>query len=89
VSDIVSEEDLEGLFGEMYTGDQRVWAVCFGVEHTGVYARDDDATALLKEDFNQVPVVTGLDETARFILPIFYTSGAIRNINIRPGLINI
>jgi len=32
------------------------------------------------QDFEQVPVVTGLTETARFMLPIFYPYGTIKNI---------
>ncbi len=85
---IVDEAILGKLFGDMYTGEQRVWLASFCIEHRDVYKKDNDQLALLAEDFNQVPVVTGLDETARFILPIFYSHGAIRNIAFKPGLLN-
>lgn len=88
MSGVVDEQLLGKLFGEVYTGEQRVWIASFSIEHRNVYRRDEDQLALLAEDFNQVPVVTGLDETARFILPIFYSHGAIRNIVFRPGLLN-
>lgn len=77
----VEEFDLEHLeFGEMYTGKHRVWSFGFVVEHSSVFAKNDDPLGLLDDSFDQVPVITGLTETARFLLPIFYTSGAIKNI---------
>lgn len=88
MSGIVGEEILGRLFGDMYTGEQRVWIASFSIEHRDVYKKDTDQLALLADDFNQVPIITGLDETARFILPIFYCHGAIRNIVFKPGLLN-
>ncbi len=67
-------------FGEMYTGTHNVWAFHFLVEHPGVFARDTDPLYYLNESFNEVPIITYLTETARFLLPIFYTDGAIKNI---------
>jgi hypothetical protein len=84
---VVDEDLLKRIFGEMYTGEQRVWFASFSIEHRDVYKKDAEQLALLADDFNQVPVVTGLDETARFILPIFYCHGAIRNIIFKPGLL--
>ena len=77
-----SEEiDLDHMeFGEMYTGKQRVWSFAFVVEHAGVFAKSEEPLGLLNDSFDQVPIITGLEETARFILPIFWTSGAIKNI---------
>jgi hypothetical protein len=37
----------------------------------------------LLEDLEQVPIITGLTETARFMLPIFYPYGSIKNIYIK------
>jgi hypothetical protein len=85
ITDMVDEYVIKNLFGDMYSGEQRIWAVGFSIEHQEVYRRGDDPLALLEEDFNQVPVITGLDETARFLLPIFYSHGAIKNIAFKNG----
>jgi hypothetical protein len=85
ITDMVDEYVIKNLFGDMYSGEQRIWAVGFSIEHQEVYRRGDDPLALLEEDFNQVPVITGLDETARFLLPIFYSHGAIKNIAFKTG----
>jgi hypothetical protein len=85
ITDVVDEFVVKNLFGDMYSGDQRIWAVGFSIEHQSVYAKGANQLALLEEDFNQVPVITGLDETARFILPIFYRHGAIKNIAFKTG----
>jgi hypothetical protein len=65
-----------------------VWAFKFTVEHSGVWEVNGDPLALLNESFHEVPVVTYLTETARFILPIFYTSGAIKNIYFKIALLD-
>ena len=77
-----SEEDVRYFFGEMYTGPQRVWKMDFSADHPGAYALGDEPLANLEKDFEQVPVITGLQETARFILPIFHPTGAIKNIHL-------
>jgi len=87
VSQIVNLDDSD--FGEMYSGDHRVWFWSFSVEHSNVWAKNDDTLYLLDQDFDEVPVIMGLEETARFILPIFYTSGAIKNVFFRLGRIEL
>jgi hypothetical protein len=67
-------------FGEMYTGRNKVWTFSFNVEREDVFQRGTENLALLEESFDQVPVVTYLAETAKFLLPIFYSHGAIKNI---------
>jgi len=79
------ELDPTGEFGEMYTGEQRVWIWSFATEHADIYLKDSDPLALLHDDFNQVPVICGLEETARFMLPIFYCYGAIKNTYFKRG----
>lgn len=67
--------DLDWLdFGEFYTGCHSVWTVVFTSEQN-VYQIDQ-----LEKDFEQIPVVTGLTETAKFMLPIFYPHGTIKNV---------
>lgn len=67
-------------FGDFYTSKQKVWTWAWAVEHTGVYDSIDKPLALLQKDFEQVPVVTYLEETAKFMLPIFYPYGSIKNV---------
>jgi len=67
-------------FGEFYEGEHRVWAWRFSVEHADVFALGDNPVGRLEELFEQVPIICGLEETARFMLPIFYPYGAIKNI---------
>jgi hypothetical protein len=77
--------DVENFkFGAFYQGQHRVWAWTFAVEHAGVFAIDNDPVAGLEQCFDQVPVICGLEETARFILPIFYPHGAIKNLYFEP-----
>ena len=77
----VVDANLENYeFGEMYTGNHRVWSFAFTVEHESVFHKIDDPLYYLNESFDQVPVITYLSETAKFMLPIFWTSGAIKNI---------
>jgi hypothetical protein len=72
-------------FGEFYEGSHRVWAWTFGVEHVNVFAENNDPLGRLNQYFEQVPVISGLDETARFMLPIFHPYGSIRNIYFKTG----
>ena len=69
-------EDLSFLdFGNFYEGSHNVWAFQFRGERDDFYTLDQ-----LEEDFDAVPIVLGLDETARFMLPIFHTAGTLKNI---------
>ena len=72
--------DESTAFGEMYYGKQKCWIWCFGVDSEDVFLHNEDPVGGLDKDFAQVPIVCGLEETARFMLPIFYPYGAIRNI---------
>ena len=80
------EIDHQHIFGEyFYNTKQRVWLFSFGVEPTDVFLLDDDPVGQLDKDFAQVPIICGLNETARFILPILYPYGAIKNICFMAG----
>jgi hypothetical protein len=79
----------DGTFGEMYLGHHRVWVFTFSVERHGIWQVAEDPLALLHKDFDQVPIVQGLNETAKFILPIFYTDGGIKNIFFRLGRLDL
>jgi len=80
---IDSSYELSGdsIFGEMYRGLHTVWYFSFGVEAHSVFTKGKDTVGRLYDDFAEVPIIQGLDETARFMLPIFYPHGAIKNIH--------
>lgn len=67
-------------FGDFYRGTQTIWHWSWTVEQDGVYDLPNTPMGGLMQDFEQVPIVTGLTETAKFMLPIFYPYGTIKNI---------
>jgi hypothetical protein len=75
--ELMSDIDGDGvskIFGEFYQTMQKVWVFEFTSEQN-IYTIDQ-----LYEDFEQVPVISGLDESARFMLPIFHSYGILKNI---------
>ena len=79
---------VDAMFGEKFdTSDKtrKVWYMTFNVDREDVFRRGNDPVALLDECFDEVPVVTYLTETVKFMLPIFYTSGPIKNIHFISG----
>lgn len=83
--DIVSPRDPKIVamsnhqFGSYYTGSHRCWKFKFYVEHNNVFGNEDNPTELLERDINEVPVITGLTESAAFPDPVFYTNGILKN----------
>lgn len=67
-------------FGDMYEGNHSVWIWHWAVEATGVYDLPNKPLGGLHQDFEQVPIITYLQDTARFMLPIFYPYGSIKNV---------
>lgn len=67
-------------FGDFYSGEQKIWNWYWTVEREGIYDLKDKQLGGLQLDFEQVPIITGLQETAKFMLPIFYPYGTIKNI---------
>lgn len=76
-------------FGELYSGKHKVWSFAFTVDHAGAFGNHEDPVHLLHLDFDQVPVITYLNETVKFILPVFYTHGAIKNIYFMPAVFGV
>ena len=74
-------------FGDLYSGEHRIWTWAWTIEREGVYDLPGRPLASLLQDLEQVPIVTGLTETARFMLPIFYPHGTIKNMYITQQLI--
>ena len=68
------------FFGDFYLNfsyPQSFWGVGFTSEHDDVYQIEQ-----LYKDFDTVPIILGLDETAKFMLPIFHSYGTLKNIHI-------
>lgn len=80
--------DLTGFqFGDLYQGVQRVWTWSWTVDQSDVYDLHSKKLGGLIADFEQVPIICGLEETARFMLPIFYPHGAIKNIYFKQHIL--
>lgn len=71
---------IKSYFGEFYEGTHTIWGFRFYSDNEEVYTLDQ-----LYEDFEQVPVILGLSETARFMLPIFHSYGTLKNIHFFPA----
>lgn len=67
-------------FGDFYEGPQTIWSWSWAVEASEVYDLPGRPLGAIQADFEQVPVVTYLTETAKFMLPIFYPYGSIKNV---------
>jgi hypothetical protein len=63
------------IFGNFYDQVQTVWAFGFYSE-SNIYTEE-----LLIEDCDNIPMITGLEETARFMLPLTHTRGTLKNIH--------
>jgi hypothetical protein len=79
-ADAVVEDVSDYSFGINYTGMHKIWSVDFSIDHEDVYALNHDKFGILKDDFKIAPIILGLDETAHPPLPLFYASGADKNI---------
>jgi len=62
-------------FGDKYKGKQKVWTFEFSIEAEG--ALDINT---LDEDFNLIPVILGLNETANIEQALFRTVNGDTNI---------
>lgn len=67
-------------FGELYTGNHRVWSWSWAVEAADIYKLNDNPLGGLNADFENIPVITFLEETALFLLPVLHPHGSIKNI---------
>ena len=56
-------------FGDTIKGKQRYWEFCFAVEYEGALSID-----MMENDFDLIPVITGLDETVHNHNKIFRTT---------------
>jgi hypothetical protein len=79
ITEISSYDDW--TFGSGYKLPARVWLFVFGVEHANVYDLEQKKLAGLVQDINNIPIITGLDETVKFSVPVFSTTGDQKNIH--------
>jgi hypothetical protein len=62
-------------FGDKYKGKQKVWTFKFYIEYEGGLDIN-----MLNKDFDLIPIVTGLTETAKLEQALFRTTPQERNI---------
>lgn len=79
----------ENVFGNMYEGVHKVWIFSWAVDREDIFLSGADEIGGLCSDFEQVPIVNGLNETAKFMLPIFHPYGGIKNIHFASGRFNL
>lgn len=78
--EIIHKDVDEFEFGSLYTGIHKIWAFDFVVEYRDVYRFNDNEFKILIDDFNNVPIIVGLEETACFQKSLFYTYAENKNI---------
>ena len=62
-------------FGDKYKGKQMLWTFEFDIEYEDALTID-----MLNEDFDLIPIITGLNETANIQQALFRTTPKERNI---------
>jgi hypothetical protein len=63
-----------GFGTEMSKNLHTLWKFDFSVEYDGAFAEGDDQTAGLVNDFDLIPIITALDESARINNNVFLTT---------------
>lgn len=81
---IVDLDDYE--FGNIYTGQHRVWATGFAIEPTELYLYENNPNYWLEYDFDSVPIIAGLNETVKFDVPCIRSHGSGCNILFYTGV---
>ena len=63
------------IFGSCYAESQTIWAFVYYSE-ANIYTEE-----LLIKDCDQIPMILGLEETARFMLPLTHAVGSLKNLH--------
>ena len=58
----------------------RLWRFDFDVDRDFLFEHNNDPVAFLKDDFNLIPYISGLDELMEQKYSVFVTSGSGKNI---------
>ena len=70
---LLGNKDLSKFnFGSEYK-KRKVWKIEFTCENPVAWTKEDNSTALLEQDFNMVPMHTGLKENTKFFQPMVDT----------------
>ncbi|CAB4221446.1 hypothetical protein UFOVP1636_309 [uncultured Caudovirales phage] len=67
-------------FGKSFTGLQNCWQFVFCVEQQDIFGDINNPTNLFAHDFNSIPIIINLTESAKLDLPLFQTNGEFKNI---------
>lgn len=70
-------------FGSFYRGSQQCWKFAFYVETPSALGSHEHPIEFLEQDFDKIPIITGLSETISLPDSVFYTSGILKNIYFR------
>jgi len=70
-------------FGGYYRGTHRCWKFIFTIEFDNIFGTEQAPYERLEYDFNEVPIIKGLNETIDLPDPVFYTKGLLKNIYFR------
>jgi hypothetical protein len=65
----------KGALPEPFEGKASYWTWSFETEREDLFLKDGDPVALLREDVNNVPVISGLEETVDITPCAFITIG--------------
>ena len=67
-------------FGSHYSGEHNVWAFSFNVKEDDLYYDGSDPCGILHSEFDNVPILLNLNETAKIPSPMFFLNPVTRNI---------
>lgn len=76
----IINQDLTKIGLGNYDKNNLVWTLDFTVEFDSIFKIGNDDLGLLRDDFDKIPMITGLKETAN-LQPYFETSGTMTNIS--------
>lgn len=82
---ILTNQDLsQYAFGTSHVGTGTVWTLTFGVEAANVYDSNNIPLQSLVDDFDGVPIITGLNESFSFQKSVFLTKNGMKNVYFAP-----
>jgi hypothetical protein len=82
---VLLTDDLSNYnFGSIYTGTKNIWSLVFGVDKPDVYNSCGIQLYSLVEDFNDVPIICGLNESFSFKKSTFTSINDEKNVYFIP-----
>ena len=73
INALLTQDIVNYEFGNCYTGLHTVWRLDFSIEHSNVFAYNNDKTSYLKNDSDGVAIYTNLEETVELKTKSFET----------------